>query len=188
MQIDQPHTQEMNQRTGEAGSIGDCPCVGDGGCVCAQSSPRRFVSPFKVTLALGLAALVGSFSLLKPEPQGVLAGDTAPATRIAPEELRHIVLGQTGAQDASEPGIARADEWRLMGTLESDGLLIRIETRENAFGEPILAYTAIDRTGVELASRVTIEDLRSEFPRLDWDSLTAAGSGRLMLADDNGQP
>ncbi|MBX3359898.1 MAG: hypothetical protein KF705_00440 [Phycisphaeraceae bacterium] len=157
----------------------------------SSSTPARgrFVSPFKVTLALGLATLVGSVMVFKPDPQGVLAGDAASIRTIPAEQLRQIVL-ESGAvkptqRVASEsPTGAGSDSWRSIGTLESEGLLIRIEARENRFGEPVIAYTAIDRTGTHLATRVTIEDLKSLFPKLDWDSLTASGPGRLMLADD----
>lgn len=173
-----------------------CSC-GRGGACCGGSDCRfggsergtgRFISPFKVTMAFGLATLVGSFMVFKPAPQGVLASDATRLTQIAPEELRQIGLGAGIAQPAgAATGGLQADDWRSLGTLESDGLLIRIETRQNRFGESLLAYTAIDRTGTELATRVTIEDLRSQFPKLDWDSLTAATPGRLMLADDQDQ-
>lgn len=163
-------------------------CCGGAGCGSGGGS-GRFISPFKVTMALGLATLVGSFMVFKPEPQGVVASDATRLTQITPEQLRQIGRGASALQAAqTATGPMQADEWRSLGTLESDGLLIRIETRENRLGEAILAYTAIDRTGNELATRVTIEDLRSQFPRLDWDSLTAATPGRLMMASDQDQP
>lgn len=163
-------------------------CCGGAACLSGGTS-ARFISPFKVTMALGLATLVGSFMVLKPEPQGVLASDTTRLTQITPEQLRQIGRGAGTLQAAqTATGQMQTDEWRSLGTLESDGMLIRIETRENRLGEAILAYTAIDRTGNELATRVTIEDLRSQFPRLDWDSLTAATPGRLMIASDQDQP
>ncbi len=197
--INQPLGDEMTAILESAGlntspGFGPCAC-GQGGTCCGGAACRcgegsaRFISPFKVTMALGLATLVGSFMVLKPEPQGVLAGDTTRLTQITPEQLRQIGRGSGTLQAAqTATGPMQTDVWRSLGTLESDGLLIRIETRENRLGEAILAYTAIDRTGNELATRVTIEDLRSQFPRLDWDSLTAATPGRLMMASDPDQP
>jgi hypothetical protein len=177
-----PHRQ--NETSMEFAAQTDAPPAPSG-----APGHARFVSPFKVTLALGLATLVGSFMVFKPDPQGVLAGDAASIRSIPAEQLRQIVL-ESGAVNPSRrllhetPAGADPEAWRSIGTLESEGLLIRIEARESRFGEPIIAYTAIDRTGSHLATRNTIDELRSQFPALDWDSLTASGPGRLMLADD----
>lgn len=186
-----PHPDSETQ---EGAARTDAPPCCDPGCgrpptpIVARGR-ARFVSPYKVTLALGLATLVGSFMVFKPDPQGVLAGDAESIRTIPVEQLRQIVL-ESGAVSPSQriasdsPSGAGPDAWRSIGTLESEGLLIRIEARESRFGESVIAYTAIDRTGSHLATRVTMEDLQSLFPKLDWDSLTASGPGRLMLADD----
>lgn len=156
-----------------------CACHGPDDCAEAH---RRFVSPFKVTLALGLVTIVGSFMAFKPDPQGALANPASLNTRIPPSHLRDIVMNSGAVPDAAPP--VAPDGWRSLGSLESDGLLITIETRTDARGGQTVAYTVSDRTGSVLATRAPIEELQSSFPRLDWDSLTAAGPGRLMLADD----
>ncbi len=174
---DAPNTQSNPVESSRC--LGTCGCANP--CRCTEVA-HRLVSPFKITLALGLATMVGSFMILKPDPQGALANPTALSGRIPTSHLRDIVMSSGAVPDANLP--ASPDGWRSLGSLESDGLLIAIETRTDSRGAVAIAYTVSDRTGTVLATRVPIEELQSQFPRLDWDSLTAASPGRLMLADD----
>ncbi len=163
-----------------------CPCTEGGPCLCAASGGRARPSVIKCAMALALVGVVGSFAMLKPDPEGVRASDLSwtPASEARLQELRAHVLREhpvdEGAGALSAPG--SGTEWRAVGSLVGSDVTVLIEAQDTSF-----VYTVKDPEGRVLATRLTREELQSLLPHLDVDSLTASPEHpRLMLADDPG--
>lgn len=159
----------------------DCPCTQGGPCLCAASKDGMRLSVPKCALALLLVGAVGSFVMLKPDPNGVRAGDLT-TSQVPEDQLRAVVLKQHEQTNQPTPSPRTQGSWLPLGSLVGQNLSILIEARDTDF-----AYTVTDSGGNTLATRATREELQSLLPQLDIDSLTASPSQpRLMLADDRG--
>ena len=140
-------------------------------------------------MALALVGVVGSFAMLKPDPEGVRAGDIEQSARsqhgrgsaaVPLDQLRDHLMNGSASRPKDDPECAPSEAWMALGSLEGGELTVLIEARDTSF-----VYTVSGPDGQPILTRVTREELQSMLPHLDVDSLTATPHlPRLMLADD----